>query len=78
MWNPDTKSNFQDSAEAASYDLSRFLLIQGMPVSKVHAMWNPDTKSNFQDSAEAASYDLSRFLLIQGMPDLKTGVKTAN
>jgi hypothetical protein len=31
MWNPDTKSNFQVSAEAASYDLSRFLLIQGMP-----------------------------------------------
>jgi hypothetical protein len=31
MWDPDTQPNFQDSAEAASYDLSRFLLIQGMP-----------------------------------------------
>jgi hypothetical protein len=31
MWNPDTKPNFQVSAEAASNDLSRFLLIQGMP-----------------------------------------------
>jgi hypothetical protein len=31
MWNPDTKLNSPDSAEAASYDLSRFLLIQGMP-----------------------------------------------
>jgi hypothetical protein len=31
MWNPDTKPNIQDSAEAASCDLSRFLLIQGMP-----------------------------------------------
>jgi hypothetical protein len=31
MWNPDTSPNFQCSTEAASSDLSRFLLIQGMP-----------------------------------------------
>jgi hypothetical protein len=31
MWNPDTESNFKDSAEAASRVLSQFLLIQSVP-----------------------------------------------
>jgi len=34
MWNPDTKPYFPNSAKAASPDLSRFLLIQGMPGQK--------------------------------------------